>query len=118
MRLIDADALDDVVTRLNAENWGITVSDYKMIDRVLFEFPTVDTPTNTPNTPTNAMRRGKWIHLDSMDERHDELRCPFCHKDFTVDAYRMCDIGFTAEDLKHCPNCGARMEEEDANRSD
>ena len=58
----------------------------------------------------SAEKRGKWIHLDSMDERHDELRCPFCHKDFTVDAYRICDIGFTAEDLKHCPNCGAKME--------
>lgn len=42
MRLIDADALDDVIQNLNEKNWGITRADYKMIDAVLFEFPTIE----------------------------------------------------------------------------
>lgn len=42
MRLIDADALDNVVMRLNAKrNKGITRSEYKLIDNVLSEFPTL-----------------------------------------------------------------------------
>ena len=42
MRLIDADKLNDVIQRLNDKGWGITRKEYKLIDRVLFEFPTVD----------------------------------------------------------------------------
>ena len=41
-RLIDADALDKTVQRLNEMGWGITRDDYKRIDRVLFEMPTID----------------------------------------------------------------------------
>ena len=42
-RYIDADALDYVVSRLNfEENRGITRADYKLIDSVLSEFPTID----------------------------------------------------------------------------
>ncbi len=45
MRLIDADALDDVMMRLNfKENRGITRGEYKLIDSVLFEFPTIEQP--------------------------------------------------------------------------
>ena len=43
MRLIDADALDSVVFRLNTEeNAQITRLEYKLIDNVIFEFPTID----------------------------------------------------------------------------
>lgn len=41
-RLINADMLDSVVLRLNAKGAQITRSEYKLIDRVIFEFPTVD----------------------------------------------------------------------------
>ena len=42
-RLIDADSLDSVVLRLNTEeNAQITRGEYKLIDSVIFEFPTVD----------------------------------------------------------------------------
>lgn len=40
-RLIDADALEELCVKLNAENWGITRGDYKMLDAVIFEFPTI-----------------------------------------------------------------------------
>lgn len=42
MRLIDADSLDETITRLNEQDWGITRNEYKLIDRVIFEMPTVD----------------------------------------------------------------------------
>lgn len=41
MRLIDADALDDLICQLNEEGHEITRNEYKMIDNILFEFPTV-----------------------------------------------------------------------------
>lgn len=40
-RLIDADSQDDVISRLNENGWEITRADYKLIDNVLFEFPTI-----------------------------------------------------------------------------
>lgn len=41
MRLIDADKLDDTIMRLNEEGWEITRAEYKRIDGVVFEMPTV-----------------------------------------------------------------------------
>ena len=40
-RLIDADAQDDIISRLNELRWELTRADYKLIDNVLFEFPTI-----------------------------------------------------------------------------
>ena len=42
MRLIDADALETVITQLNENGWEITRNEYKLIDRVLFEIPTIE----------------------------------------------------------------------------
>lgn len=44
-RYVDADMLETVVYELNyqrAEKWDITRGEFKMIDSVLFEFPTAD----------------------------------------------------------------------------
>lgn len=41
MRLIDADAVDDIIQTLNENGWHITRDEYKRIDRILFEMPTV-----------------------------------------------------------------------------
>lgn len=42
MRLIDADDLENVVMQLNKEGRTITRNEYKVIDNILFEFPTID----------------------------------------------------------------------------
>ena len=42
MRLIDADALETVITQLNENGWEITRGEYKLIDSVLFEMPTIE----------------------------------------------------------------------------
>lgn len=52
-----------------------------------------------------------WIYIDDGDEKYATYRCSHCHKEVTVDAERICDIGFVIEDLKRCLECGAKMEE-------
>ena len=56
-------------------------------------------------------KKGKWIHLDDDAIMTDTCKCSVCKKEFTVDAYRLCDIGFVVEDLRFCPNCGSDMRE-------
>ena len=53
--------------------------------------------------------RGEWIIHETENDRYDDMICPFCKKSYTVDAYRIDDIGFTADDFNFCPNCGAEM---------
>lgn len=40
-RLIDADAVQDTVLRLIEDGWDITRGDYKRMDSILFECPTI-----------------------------------------------------------------------------
>lgn len=54
-------------------------------------------------------KKGKWIFHETENDRYDDMICPFCKMTYTVDAYRIDDIGFTAEDFNYCPNCGADM---------
>lgn len=53
--------------------------------------------------------KGKWIFHETENDRYDDMICPFCKICYTVDADRIDDIGFTAEDFNFCPNCGADM---------
>ena len=89
MRLIDADALDDVIQILNEKNWGITRGDYKMIDAVLFEFPTVE-----------ERKTGKWMH-----DKDDELFSGYCSCCGWESVICETDVA----DMPYCPNCGAYM---------
>ena len=41
-KYIDTEHLEEVVTGLNSKGWGITRGEFKIIDRVLFEFPAAD----------------------------------------------------------------------------
>lgn len=54
-------------------------------------------------------KKGKWIFHETENDRYDDMICPFCKTTYTVDAYRIDDIGFTAEDFNYCPSCGADM---------
>ena len=39
--LVDRGMQDDVIMRLNEDDWQITRGEYKRFDRILFEFPVV-----------------------------------------------------------------------------
>lgn len=39
--LVDRGMQDDVIIRLNKDDWQITMGEYKRFDRILFEFPVV-----------------------------------------------------------------------------
>lgn len=56
-----------------------------------------------------VQKEGYWIYLDNDELRYDSYRCSSCNRSITVDAERKDDIGFIIEDMKYCPNCGARM---------
>lgn len=94
MRLIDADALDETVQRLNEMGWGITRSEYKRIDGVLFEMPTVD---------AEPVRHGHWEY-HTRHQRSCVVSCSMCRKRTTF---------FFKNGTKYCPFCGAKMAKEE-----
>ena len=86
MRLIDADDLENVVLRLNKEGRTIMRNEYKMLDNIISEFPTIE---------AEPVRHGRWIDTGSGTE------CSVCMEiQYGYDSNR-----------NYCPNCGAKMEE-------
>ena len=100
-RLIDADALDDVVGKLNKNGIRITRGEYKLINAVIFQFPTIE-----------ERKKGEWIRenivLTSNPPQY-QWHCSECG--------RMVHW-FTTEVLTdYCPNCGADMRGEEDERN-
>ncbi len=63
-----------------------------------------------PNFATaEEIPQGEWFVFDGESDLYVDIKCSYCRKVYTVDSYKRDDIGFTIEDLKFCPNCGARM---------
>ena len=56
---------------------------------------------------TLKQKTGKWIYQDDGTMTYDSYKCSECGKIITVDAERVCDIGFVIEDMRFCPNCGS-----------
>lgn len=95
MRLIDADALDDVVQDLNEnKNYGITRGEYKRIDAVLFEFSTIEP------------KKGEWIPITKGERGYSagDFRCSVCHQ--PNKCYTM---------TNYCSHCGAYMKPTEKN---
>lgn len=84
-KYIDTEQLEDVATDLNSKGWGITRNDFKLIDRVLFEFPAAD---------VEEVRHGRWIEASAEDPC--EYRCSECG-------------WLTDDEWNYCPYCGALM---------
>lgn len=118
MRLIDTDKLDDVVLDLNQKGWKITRNDYKRIDSILFEFPTVDPPKELICSVTvdtdeiierikergwGPVEHGRWDLIDGCEPMR--YGCSVCHR--MVWHYE-----------NYCPSCGAKMDEEDEDETD
>lgn len=90
MRPIDADDLDNVVLRLNKEGRTITRNEYKILDSIIFEFPTIE---------VEPIRRGRWIEESGM------FMCSVCYDAWGTEDEEM------IKGFNYCPNCGAKMEE-------
>ena len=92
-RYIDADYLDELITQLNHEGRNITRYEYKMIDSVLFEFPTADVVER---------KHGEWI----FDTEPYPLGNPYGH-------YGCDQCGeYVPHKTNFCPFCGADMRKE------
>jgi hypothetical protein len=74
------------------------------------ETPTIDGYINAIKAiPSAEPKTGHWIDYDCNEDKYDKIKCSECGHSFIVDSYHWCDIGFTEDDLKYCPNCGADM---------
>lgn len=71
--------------------------------------PMLGRPDFCPLAEVEERKKGEWVIHETETDRYDDMKCPFCKKSYTVDAYRIDDIGFTAADFNYCPNCGADM---------
>ena len=100
----DAMNADNLIDRLDTLEDSYSKLYARAAIRVLERIPAAD---------VRPVVRGHWINYDSDTERYDDIGCSNCHKMFTVDAERFCDIGFVESDLNFCPNCGADMREAD-----
>ena len=102
MRLIDADMLYDVVQRINKRGGSITRTEYKILDRVLFEFPTID---------AEPVRHGHWLFYEEPNGYYHS-ECSVCGQ--------WCDEDVFLKDKWHyCPHCGAKeVNDNDTKRKD
>ena len=92
MRLIDADALDRIIQILNEKDWGITRGEYKLIDSVLFEFPTI-----------KERKIGYWINDRGL------YKCSCCNQLWTEWWAAAKPIERMNKEMSFCPMCGADM---------
>lgn len=97
MRLIDADKFLSQIEDQYMEH-DITREKYVDLSDRIMQQPIIE-----------ERKKGRWIFYESENDRYEDIKCPFCKKSYTVDVYRIDNIGFTAEDFNYCPNCGADM---------
>ena len=114
------DCVGDRAVSLNAvieliESWWLGHTEEDDIVEILKQMPSVQ-----PQIASDCVGRkyivheverthGHWIYIDDDNLKYDSFMCSECHKSITVDAKRTDDIGFVIDDMKFCPNCGARM---------
>lgn len=94
MRLIDADALV-IMLGLKPDEWGTPDERWR---------PESEFGLWIINAPTIEPKRGRWIIEDKYKDYRTE-RCSVCG--FVANRPYIQDI------WNYCPNCGARMEDED-----
>ena len=97
----DGDTISRKAAMVVFENSGLDDDSKDTVVRVLEQLPSAQ-----------PLKKGKWIFHETENDRYDDMICPFCKTTYTVDAYRIDDIGLTAEDFNYCPSCGARMDGE------
>lgn len=113
MRLIDADALLNKTVKLEAEareqvvknepldnptKWHILNG--VLAERTAFKYDLLDAPT----VDAEPVKHGRWInHFDDIWPEESTMECSLCHK----------EQGMGMLDTNFCPNCGAKMDEDE-----
>lgn len=106
MRLIDADKLSEEMYRKSFETddgrqrWdsGLWIR-YKVFEEARDNAPTIDAV---------PVRHGEWLHPEEEDEDYHTVRwsCPVCWSKFNF-------YEGDTDGTPYCPNCGAKMGEDD-----
>lgn len=104
-RPIDADALTKRLIEFCNKNCPYTAKERNVMCGSCFMGLALEAVEDAPTI--EERKTGKWIIHETETDRYDDMKCPFCKKSYTVDAYRIDDIGFTAADFNFCPNCGS-----------
>lgn len=97
--LISRQAVLDMLEDINAETEGVGFYYEHYVDYIK------SLPSVKPLKPT-----GHWIDYDCNEDKYNKIKCSECGHSYIVDSYHWCDIGFTEDDLKYCPNCGVKMD--------
>lgn len=105
MRLIDADALAELLKR-EAEHHeadGLLERSYGVLDAYMDVL-------QAPTVRTEPPKMGKWIPFGSLDlDGNQQYNCSLCH---------CLEVHAPAAKVSYCWNCGARMEDEDGKSMD
>ena len=111
MRPIDSDKfLQDMADLYRQEGWDEREVHFSLADlrsNIGME-DTILIPQREPDTVT--VRHGKWVYGESKSG-HDGYYCSQCGKHIRW-IYGEEDINFIRS-YNYCPNCGARMDEDD-----
>lgn len=91
MRPIDADDLENVVLQLNKKGWAITRGEYKLVDNIIFEFPTIE---------AEPVKHGRWIRAGESPLYI--IECSECRQLF----FHHAELSLP----KYCSECGTRMD--------
>lgn len=96
MKLIDADSA--------LQSMKIVIDQCKTLDDTIVAANMIGIVENAPAVDAQPVRRGEWIddNAGNHDSRDRWVKCSLC-------GYHTTDR-FSAE-YRHCPNCGAKMEE-------
>ena len=95
MRLIDADALITLLKECQQLDWRNNIAPISW-NHALDNF--IEVINDEPTIEAEPIRRGRWLKRTNEPKHTDWYSCSVCRGQFDYM-------------WKHCPNCGAKMED-------
>lgn len=106
-RLIDANAAIDALNVFSDTEHGNRhfLNGINSAKEIINDAPTIDTE-----------RHGRWV-AEQKDSEYCEFRCSECDFSFgETDQFDETESKQFSEWIKHCPNCGRKMDKEDESK--
>ena len=115
MRLIDADALREIVD-FHVTSVSVCATVQQAIGQSDFKQRCLEDIDNAPTVDAVPVRHGKWMKMTGMmpPEYHGHYECSECQ--WHMKGLR--NSWTREEELTYCPNCGAKMDGGEANDAD